>query len=131
MIHTEKTKMCSSWNWVPGYGYLFEYPGTRSEQWRTETKMISLNNLKTVKDSPQMSIGEQTEPLGRLSNGPIHDPRVFLTPKPGGRNAPFQVSAKRLEIHENVTRAHSIIHRLATESCYEQSHSFRRFPKIE
>ena len=33
--------------------------------------------------------------MGELSNGPIQDPHVPLTPKPGGGKAPFEITGKR------------------------------------
>ena len=40
----------------------------------------------------------------------------LLTPKPGVKNFHFQIAAKRLEIDDNVKRAHLITHWLAVDA---------------
>ena len=43
---------------------------------------------------------------GGLSTGPIPDPLRPPTSKLGGQKFPFQISANRLQVDENVNRAH-------------------------
>ena len=47
---------------------------------------------------------------GGLSNGPIPDPHAPYLSKPAVEKSPFQISANRLEVDENVNRAHFSTH---------------------
>ena len=53
------------------------------------------NNSITVRDRPYVS-------MGRYRIGIAHAPAPLLAPKPGAEKSPFQMSANRLEINENV-----------------------------
>ena len=47
-------------------------------------------------------------------------PHGPLTQKPGVEKSPFQISANRLKVDENVNRAHFRIHWLVVKWCNEQ-----------
>ena len=74
---------------------------------RTETL---LEPAKTVRGRLYVSTGSPLEPMGELSNGPIPTPYVPLTPIPGVEKFPCQISPNRLEVDENVNRAHYRMH---------------------
>ena len=50
-------------------------------------------------------------------------------PKWGSKSLPFRLSAKRLEIDENISRAHPKTHWPSVKWCHEQSCSFCQRPK--
>ena len=55
-------------------------------------------------------LGANGKPWAGLSNGPIPDPTRPLTPQTGVEKSPFQISANRVEVDENVNGAHLGIH---------------------
>ena len=67
--------------------------------------------------------------MGWLSNKPIADPTFSLPPKPTVKKYPFQTTAKRLKMNENVKGAHFRTHWLAAKWWHEQSFSFCQSPK--
>ena len=62
-------------------------------------------------------------------NRPIQHLRNVCLPKQGGRTVSFPISANRLEVAENVNRAHFRISWLVVKWCNEQSYLFRQSHK--
>ena len=56
-------------------------------------------------------------------------PQLLVIPKQEVEKSLFHITAKRLEINENVNRADLRTHWLVVKWCHEQSYSFRQSPK--
>ena len=87
-------------------------------EWRTDGQKrfwSQLKNSKPVRDRPYVSMGASSYPYVGYQMGPSPTPMSALTPKPGVKKSPFQISANQIDVVETVVQTHFRIHWLVVK----------------